>query len=302
MPNQVFALGLIFLAALPSFGYKSNLENRLTEAMIGKPNAQRQNQPQSSDPIIPIKTDPLSQAQAGASAAYFVDYNSGEVLYAKAENTKLPIASTTKLMTAIIATENLNQNQIVTVKPLNTLPLDSVMGLTNGDKIKVSELMHGLLIESGSDAAETLATSAGGTEAHFVALMNEKAKQYGLTNTQFTNPVGHDAYGNYSTASDLAKLSRIALSNKQIAEIVAKKSYVATSAPGKQYYLTNTNLLLSDPNYKGLKTGTTTDAGQCLIVLYDDGGRKILGVVLGSNDRFNETSGIIEWTKQAFKW
>jgi serine-type D-Ala-D-Ala carboxypeptidase (penicillin-binding protein 5/6) len=302
MPNQIYALGLIFLAALPNFGFKANLENQLTQVMIGKPAVVASQNHKSTDPIIPLKTDPLSQATNYSKAAYFIDMKSGEVLYAKNENAKLPMASTTKLMTAIVAIEHLNLNQTVTVKPLNTLPLDSVMGLAPGYKIKVSELLNGLLIESGADAAETLAVATSGTENKFVALMNEKAKLFGLTNTQFTNSVGHDDSGNYSTAKELSALARIALSNKTIADIVRKQTYVATTESGKTFYLSNTNLLLSDPNYKGVKTGTTTDAGQCLITLYDDGTRQILGVVLDSPDRFGETSSVVDWTKQAFKW
>ena len=302
MPSQIYALALIVLAALPSFGYKTDLENRVTTELIGKPKTISQVATKSTNPVIPIKSDSLAERTSYSKAAYFIDLSSGEVLFAKNENEKLPMASTTKLMTALIALEKLKSDQIITVPTLHTLPLDSVMGLTAGDKVSVSELMHGLLIESGADAAETLAIATSGSENQFVALMNEKASMFNLTNTQFTNVVGHDATGHYSTAKDLSKLARIAMSNKQIAEIVGERSYVASSEAGKKYYLTNTNLLIGTPGYIGVKTGTTYQAGECLISLYDDGERKILGVVITSPDRFGETQDIIEWTKRVFSW
>jgi serine-type D-Ala-D-Ala carboxypeptidase (penicillin-binding protein 5/6) len=163
-------------------------------------------------------------------------------------------------------------------------------------------LIQGLLIESGADAAETLAVATSGSENHFVALMNEKAKQFGLLDTQFTNSVGRDGNGHYATAKDLAMLGRIALSNKIIANTVSKKTAVVTTEAGKNFYLSNTNLLLSDSSYKGLKTGTTYSAGECLISYYNDGTRRIIGVVITSPDRFGETKDIIEWTKRTFSW
>jgi len=132
--------------------------------------------------------------------------------------------------------------------------------------------------------------------------MNEKAAEYGLPDTQFVAVVAHDTSGHYSTAKDLYRLSRIALANKTIAGIVAKKSYVARAESGKTYYLSNTNQLLANSRYSGVKTGTTYSAGECLISLYNDGQKKIIGVVLGSNSRFYETESIIEWTRKAFKW
>jgi D-alanyl-D-alanine carboxypeptidase len=161
--------------------------------------------------------------------------------------------------------------------------------------------MHGLLIESGADAALTISNELGG-EQQFVALMNEKAALLGLKDTQFTNSVGYDDEGHYSTAQDLVRLGRIALTSPTIADIVQKPKYTLTDEAGRKYSLVNTNKLLSDKRIKGIKTGTTFEAGECLVTLYDDGEKKILGVVLNSPDRFSETSQILSWAKQTFAW
>jgi D-alanyl-D-alanine carboxypeptidase (penicillin-binding protein 5/6) len=206
------------------------------------------------------------------------------------------------LMTALIVVENAKLTDIVTVPILVTQPLDTNMGLAVGDKITVNDLLHGLLIESGADASLALSNFVAGSEQKFVALMNERAAKLGIKDTQFTNSIGHDDTGHYSTASDIVKISRVALSNPQIAEIVSKKSYTATSTEGKKYFLSNTNLLLGTPYYMGIKTGTTFMAGQCLSSIYDDGVRRVYGVVLGSFSRFTETEDILEWTKRSYTW
>jgi len=176
------------------------------------------------------------------------------------------------------------------------------MGLTAGDRVTVADILHGLLIESGADAATALAVATSGSENKFVALMNEKAAHFGLADTQFVDSIGRDNGSQYSTASDLGKLARLALGSKTIAGIVGKSTYTARAESGKTYSLSNTNLLLGGGKYAGVKTGTTYQAGECLISLYDDGERKILGVVLGSSGRFYETDRIIEWTKRVYKW
>lgn len=304
MLNSLTALLLIALSFVPSSNIRTNLETRLKNNLAPQEKSAAVIKEGSEITLtkVPEKSALYTEMTSGSNAALFSDYSSGEILFSKNKDKKLQIASTTKLMTALVAIEKTKPNDVITVPAFTVKPLDTTMGLSAGDKLKVSELLHGLLIESGADAAETLAIRIGGSEQGFAALMNERAAKLGLTNTQFTNPVGHDSSGNYSTASDLVKLARVAVTNPQVAEIVAKPSYTATSETGKKYYLVNTNKLLGGAGYKGIKTGTTFDAGQCLITLYNDGERDIIGVVLASPDRFSETRNIIEWTKRSYTW
>lgn len=304
MQNTIFAILLFAVGLLPYTGQKLKWENQLREqlAPIISLDAKKGS---TFEPFelknIPEKSSKFETTSASALSALFIDEGSGEILFEKNKNKKLSMASTTKLMTALIAVEKLKLDEVVTVPSVSPRPLDSVVGLVTGDKIKVSELLHGLLIESGSDAALTISGKIAGGEHQFAALMNEKATILGLKNTQFTNSVGYDDQNHYSNAEDLIKLARVALSNKTIAEIVAKPSYVATSELGRKYHLSNTNKLLGGV-FKGVKTGTTFVAGECLISFYNDGTRKIIGVVLGSPDRFYETKNIIDWAKNNFVW
>lgn len=304
MLNNFIAILLIIIGLLPSSGIKTNLESKLNDRLVPIEITENEILEDKTSTIKPVPEKALNfqEISSSANAALFVDAVSGEILFNKNKDKRLPIASTTKLMTALIVVTETKPDDIVTVPVVSIQPLDTTMGLATGDKLKVSELLHGLLIESGADAAFTLASHIGGSEHQFTAIMNERASKLGLTDTQFTNSIGHDDNGHYSTAGDLVKLTRIVLSNPLIAGIVAKPSYTATAVNGKKYYLSNTNKLLDGNRYLGVKTGTTYAAGQCLISLYHDGERKIIGVVLGSSDRFYDTKNIIDWTKRSFTW
>jgi D-alanyl-D-alanine carboxypeptidase (penicillin-binding protein 5/6) len=304
MLNSIIAICLIVVGLMPASYIKSNLETKLQNRLVPVDTRGNDNEYNEAYLVSPIPEKALNYQgiSSSSSAALFVDVASGEILFEKNKDKRLPMASTTKLMTALVAVSETEPSDLVTVPAYKTLPLDTTMGVSTGDKLRVSELLHGLLIESGADAALALSNHIGGTEERFVAMMNERAAKLGLTDTQFTNSIGHDENGHYSTATDLVKLSRIVLSNPLIAEIVAKPTYTATSESGKKYYLSNTNILLGGNTFVGVKTGTTYAAGQCLISLYKEGEKEIIGVVLGSSDRFYETKGIIDWTKRNFTW
>lgn len=303
MYNFLIGLALVVITALPQVGPVPALSKKVNDLVATNlPKTESPKNTTAAIGMIPERISAFSTISAGSKAALFVDFDSGEVLYSKNEKQKLPMASITKLMTALIAEEFLNMNKVITVQQYTLRPLDSVMGIPAGTTIKVGELMHGLLIESGADAAQAIAKEVSGNEQKFVALMNERASFYGLSNTQFTNSVGYDDSGHYSTAEDLIKLARIALLNKNISDIIKKQKYIATAEDGQKFYLENTNKLLDGTNFVGLKTGTTLEAGECLVVLYQNGNQKIIGVVLNSLNRFGETKGIIEWAKSNFIW
>jgi D-alanyl-D-alanine carboxypeptidase (penicillin-binding protein 5/6) len=292
-------VALLAVSLLPTSPQKASLEDSLKEVLLNQKVIENK-EVEEVDIEAVEKTNDFEEMALGSSAALFIDRNSGEILYEKSAEKALPMASITKLMTAIIATEKIEDNEILTVPKLNTKPLDSRMWLTEGDKLKFSEILHGLLVNSGSDAALTISNHISGSEADFAALMNEKAKLLGLHDTQFTNSVGWDATNHRSTARDLVNLTNVALTNKQIKNVVKKRSYTAESENGKKYILSNTNLLLNNNTYLGAKTGTTFAAGECLATYYNDGDREIIGVVLNSPSRFGETQNTINWIKENY--
>lgn len=287
------AAALLLISYLPNTDNKANLENEIKK-QIGQTPITTENNNYTQSVTTTEKAENFQPLTASAAAVYFLDIRSGEVLLEKNAEKRLPMASITKLMTALIVAERLEMNEVLTVPLTSTRPGDSTAGLVYGDRLTVYNLLQGLLINSGSDAASALAKNISGSEADFVALMNEKATILGLSDTQFTNPVGWDDNGHYSTVHDLANLTSVALSNPTINEIVKKKTAKVVSTTGRTYYLTNTNLLLND-YYLGAKTGTTYDAGQCFASYYRTVNQEIIGVVLNSPNRFSETKQIIEW-------
>lgn len=302
--NSFLAFILIALSFLPSFSFKADLEQKIKTKIVGQ--SQVATTEENKDEIklnnIPEKKLDFVETSVFSEAAIFVDRESKTILFEKNKDKKLPMASTTKLMTALIAVEKLNPDEVLEVPTIATRPLDSIVGLQKGDKLTVRELLHGLLIESGADAALTLSQHIGGDENRFAALMNERGALLGLKNTQFSNSVGYDSSNNHSTASDLAKLGEIALSNSLIAEIVKKNSHTIKTENGKSFYLNNTNRLLPDSRYQGIKTGTTYAAGECLISFYKEEEQEFIGVVLASPSRFYETDKVVNWIKNSYSW
>lgn len=236
-----------------------------------------------------------------AKSAIVVEVKSGITLFEKNPQTKLLPASTTKLMTALVALEKCSLEQIVTVGAVEKEP--TLMGLSPGDNISVRSLLYGLLVNSGNDAAFTLAASCAGSVADFVAEMNYKAREIGLRNTHFTNPTGFDDPAQYTTSRDLAKLARVAITSPIIAKIVSTKSTVVTDATGsKTYFLENINKLLGEvAGLEGIKTGQT-EGSQEVLVTQTTRNNTIITVVLGSEDRFEESKFLIEWAFANHVW
>lgn len=298
MSKIILAIFLIFIEILPAGHSKSFLEENIRSRIDGTSGTETVEQSARNYNVVE-RAGELTDISARAEAAYFVDLGSGQILVDKNSETKLPMASLTKLMTAMIVIEKADMNELVTVPANETRFGDSTMGLYTGDSLTVYNLLQGLLINSGSDAALTLAKHVSGNPNVFVALMNERARTLGLAKTQFTNPVGWDEPGHYSTAHDMASLTTIALRNPSIREIVAKKTTKVVSAKGRNYLLVNTNLLLGN-RFLGAKTGTTYGAGECLASYYRDDDTEIVGVVLNSPSRFLETEELINKIKEGF--
>lgn len=222
-----------------------------------------------------------------------------KAIYEKAPEEKIPMASLTKVMTAIIALENPKPDDRYRVFKENLVG-ESTMGLSEGEVLSLKELLYGLILHSGNDASETLASNFPGGRLAFIKAMNDKAKALGLSDTNFTNPSGLEGDGNqYSTASDLLVMTRYALYNfPTFSQIVAAPEYhIEASSSHGEYFLTNeTNLLTTYPGVKGVKTGYTTEAGFCLITYLDYKNEKIIGILLGSQNRRQEMKDLLDYS------
>lgn len=237
-----------------------------------------------------------------AQGVIAIDLDSAVVLYEKNPDMQLLPASTTKIMTALVAMDQFSPSDVITVGRVSVV--GQKMNLVYGEQLTVRSLLDGLLIYSANDAAEVLAANYPGGREEFMATMNQKARQYHMDNTHFTNPVGLDAQNHYSSVRDLVRLSSIAMQHPLFAQIVGTKTKTVTSVDGKIIHkLTNLNQLLgSVEGVLGVKTGWTEGARENLVTLVDRGDRKILIALLGSQDRFGETKQLINWIFENTSW
>jgi len=255
---------------------------------------------------LPTKNPLMIKPIIEAKSSLAMDISTGMVLYEKNIHDRLPIASITKLMTIMITLEENNLEDVVTISKNAANTGGTSMGLKAGEKIKVKDLLEGALIQSANDAAIALAENNAKTVEEFTKKMNKKALTLGLLNTHYSNPAGLEDKDNYSSAYDLAKLSRYIYQKQFIKQVASTKDTTVTSVGGDYTHkLTSTNDLLGNKYYKvkGLKTGTTDAAGLCLIsIAENDKGNEILTIVLNSPSRFTETKIIIDWIFRAYTW
>ena len=242
-----------------------------------------------------------SQIPTINSRAYVViDRNSNTVLIGKNENQRKKMASTTKIMTAMIVIENSNLSDTVEVSKKAASTGGSRLGLKTGDKLTVLDLLYGLMMRSGNDSAVALAEHVAGSITGFAELMNKKAETLGLSNTHFVTPHGLDEDEHYTTAYELALLSKYAMNNEIFAQIVGTKNYTIT-INGYPKSLTNTNELLGVLNgVYGIKTGFTNGANRCLVTCCKRGDMDIICVVLGADTKKYRTTDSIKLIEYAF--
>ena len=224
----------------------------------------------------------------------------GTILFGKNEFNKVKMASTTKIMTATVVIENCNLSDTVTVSQKAAGTGGSRIGLKTDDKVSVNDLLYGLLLHSGNDAAVALAEFAGGSIDGFADMMNKKASELGLNNTCFKTPHGLDKEGHYTTAYELAVLSNYALHNETFAKIVNTKS-ATISINGSPRTFNNTNELLGNlDGVYGIKTGFTNGANRCLVSACKRGDLDIICVVLGADTKNFRTSDSIKLIEYSF--
>ncbi len=240
-----------------------------------------------------------------ARSCVVLDRTSKKILFGKNEYNKVKMASTTKIMTATIILENCDLNQTVTISKKAAGTGGSRLGLKTDDKITIRDLLYGLLLVSGNDAAVALAESCSGSVPNFANLMNEKAKELGLNNTHFETPHGLDSDNHYTTAYELALLADYALNNSTFRNIVGTKNYTIT-INGYPKNLTNTNELLGSLNgVYGVKTGFTNGANRCLVTSCKRGDMDIICVVLGcdtKNFRSSDSTKLINYAFDNFQY
>ena len=229
------------------------------------------------------------------------DRNSDMVLYSKNENKTVKMASTTKIMTSLIIIENCDLSETVEVSKKSASTGGSRLGLKTGDKITIKDLLYGLMLCSGNDAAIALAEYAGEDVTGFVRLMNDKANQLGLKDTHYESPHGLDSDNHYTTAYELAVLTDYALKNKTFLQIVGTKNYTIT-INGYSKNISNTNELLGNlTGVYGVKTGFTNGANRCLVTACKRNNMDIICVVLGADTKRFRTQDSIKLIEYAFK-
>jgi D-alanyl-D-alanine carboxypeptidase len=233
-----------------------------------------------------------------AKAWIVVDARDGAVLASQGAERRMAIASTTKLMTAYVAMKELGPEKIVSAAPYTPIYGESLLGLEEGERVSVHDLLYGLLLVSGNDAAHTLAVAAAGSEDRFVGQMNRYAAALGLANTHYANSIGLDQRGNYSTAADLATLTRRLQRSPAFAEVVDTRSVrLRTLSPPRRIESSN-DLLGMAPWATGVKTGHTFDAGYVLVASGEKEGVSLVSVTIGSpteESRFLENLTLLEY-------
>lgn len=242
-------------------------------------------------------------AEVTAHGVVISDVDSGVILYQRNSYEPFAPASTTKILTALVALDTYNLDDVLTVKTL--MNSGQTMKLVAGERMTVENLLYGTLIQSGNDAAWALAENYPGDGVEgFVTAMNEKAKQLYLTQSRFTNPVGFDDPAHKMTPMDLVRLAMVALVNKTIAKMVGIPQITISDVTHTYFHnLTNVNQLLGKiPGVGGIKTGWTEEAGENLVTLVERGGRRIIIVVLKSRDRFVDTTTLIDWVFANHRW
>lgn len=221
----------------------------------------------------------------------------GRVLYEKNADEFLPIASTTKIMTAMVVLETCGLSEKVVIPPECADVEGSGMGLTPGETLSVEDLLCGLMLQSGNDAAVALAIHAAGSVEAFADRMNERAAALGLTKTHYVNPHGLDAEGQGSTARELAVIAQAAMENETFRRIVSTERKTI----GDQTYVNHNRLLRTYPGAVGVKTGYTMAAGRILVSCAERSGMSLLCVTIDDADDWNDHTALLDWGFQAFR-
>lgn len=260
---------------------------------------------------IYIEDESFSLPEVKAESAILMDMKTGRVIYSKNPHERRYPASTTKIMTAILALELGNMSDVVTADVASLAPItneDSHMGILIGEELTMEQLINGMMVYSANDASNVIATHIAGSSEHFVDLMNKKAQDLGTTDTNFVNTYGIHDENHYTTASDLAVITRYAMENQTFRDIVKQKTYAipATNKYTTDRLLTSTNLFVGTARsgkyyysaVTGVKTGHTSDAGYCLVSTAEKNGTELLCIVMKCDNQdacYTTSRGLIDY-------
>lgn len=262
-----------------------------------------------ADNSVEMYNEEQEEIQLGSRGVILYDATSGRILYGENVDEQLPMASTTKIMTLIVALENGNLDDTVVVSKKASKAPKVKMYLSEGEEIKLENLLYALMLESSNDAAIAIAEHIGGSVEEFCVMMTEKAKELGAVNTSFKTPNGLDADGHYSTPRDLAIITSYGLQNDKFIEITNTKSKTFSSNK-KQYSVTNKNRLLNEySGANGVKTGFTGLAGQCFVGAAKRDGMQLVTVVLqsgwgnsGKEQKWIDTKRLLNYGFENYKY
>lgn len=259
------------------------------------------NESDVNESVINVSNSHTEELNLNSRIAIAYDRKSGKVIWGKNENKRTAMASTTKIMTAIVLIENADLNQTITISAKSAGTGGSRLGLKKDDKILLKDLLYGLMLKSGNDAAVAIAETVGGSVEGFAELMNNKAQELKLENTHFVTPHGLDNPEHYTTAYELAKLADYAMKNETFAKVVNTKNYTVT-INGYPKNITNTNELLGYLNgVNGVKTGFTNNAGRCLVTSVNRNGFEIITVVLQADTKKFRTSDSVKLIEYVYE-
>ena len=282
--NQIFKSKEFIISPLPNF-LTSFANDQVSTLNLWSPFFEIFEEDKNKVPVITAKS------------ALVYDLTGEKILFSKSPERKLPMASLTKIMTAIVALESQKKDDEYLVSKEDIIGENS-MGLTVGEMLTLKELLYGLILTSGNDAAETLASNFPNGRTQFIIAMNNKAKALGLKNTHFTNPTGLEGDGTqYTTTYDLLVITNYVLQFpifKEVARTFVQN--IPYSEDHKAFYLENeTNLITSYPGVFGVKDGYTPEAGLCLVTYLNYKGHKIIGIILGSDNRREEMKELLDY-------
>lgn len=229
-----------------------------------------------------------------ARSAILIEAETGKVLYAENAHERLPMASTTKIMTALVALENGNVNEMVTVDASAYGTEGSSIYLKLEEEVGLKDLLYGLMLSSGNDAAVAIAVHIGGGTQAFADMMNKKAVELGAYNTNFVTPNGLHDEQHYTTAYDLARIAAAAMNNETFRRIVSTEYYQAETGEAARTFKNKNRILWEYAGGTGVKTGYTKAAGRCLVFSAEQEGMELIGVVLNCPDMFEDAKAILD--------
>lgn len=235
-----------------------------------------------------------------AESAILMDASSGRILYSSNCNKKLPMASTTKIMTALLALKKSNLDEIIQIDKDCVGIEGSSIYLFEGEKVSIEDLLYGLMLRSGNDAAISIAKYIGGDVCNFVQMMNDEANRIGAYNTNFSNPNGLHDVEHYTTAYDLAIITREALKDETFKKIVKTKTWKANRVKNDYFYNKN-KTLYQYPGGDGVKTGYTINAGRCLVSSATRNDTQLIAVVLNDRNWFNDCYKLLDYGFENYK-